>query len=233
MRWFVVAAAVAMVITAACGGNDNSSGDTTPAASTSTTIAGTPTERLSGEEAALVAEADSDPSLPGEYIDLPAIFGSPYPYGPPPPHQDGPIDYSAQGLPPAGGKHWGPSTGWQGPCPDDPAEAPLNCGPVPWGVYRSPWHAESLVHNMEHAGFVIWYNTPDEAVRDSLEAFAIQQSDDDVLIVMAPFPDMAAETVAITVWSRRLTMPANAVDLDAMQNFIDVLNCRFDPEGFC
>jgi len=230
MRWLAtLVAALAIALAVACGsdGGDNAD-ETSP-----TALDGTPTPALSAFDRSIAAEADDDPSLPGEFVDLPAIFGGPYPFGTPPPHQDGPIDYSAQGLPPAGGLHWGPSPGWTGACPDDPAEAPLNCGPVPWGVYRSPWHAESLVHNMEHAGFVIWYNTPDEAVRDELEAFALQQSENDVLIVMAPFPDMAPDTVAITVWSRRLAMPADAVDLEAMQEFVDVLNCRFDPEGFC
>lgn len=235
MRWYLpLAFAVAVALTAACGGNGSKSADkaTSTIAATSTG-AGTPTPRLSAADAAVVAEANADPSLPGEYIDLPAIYGGPYPYGTPPPHQDGPIDYSAQGLPPVGGKHWGPSAGWAGPCPDDPDQAPANCGPVPSGIYRKPWHAESLVHNLEHASFVIWYNTTDQAAIDKIEAFATKQLTDGKQLVLAPYPDMAPETVAITVWSRRETFPVDTIDTDQMQQFIDVLECRFDPEGFC
>lgn len=224
-RWLPAAVIVAFI--AACGGGNESP---TP---TSTLPAPPTTTPASAEARAIVAEADDDPSLPGEYIDLPAIYGAPYPYGPPPPHQDGPIDYSAQGLPPAGGLHWGPSAGWTGPCPEAPASAPLNCGPVPWGIYREPWHAESLVHNLEHAGFVIWYNTNDQAIVARLEAFAQDQLTNGILLVLAPYADMDAENVAITVWSRRDIVPAGDFDEQQFQEFIDTLNCRFDPEGFC
>lgn len=232
IRALLTIAVLSMVLVGCKSNGSKPAATDTPVIATVTqTIDATP--RLSADERALAAEADSDPSLPGEYIDLPAIYGAPYPFGPPPPHQDGPIDYSAQGLPPAGGLHWGPSTGWAGPCPEDPATAPLNCGPVPWGVYRSPWHAESLVHNMEHAGIVIWYNTTDQAVIDDLEAFATQQFKSSKQLVLAPYPDMEAETIGITVWSRRDKFAVGEYNPERLQKFIDALYCRFDPEGFC
>jgi hypothetical protein len=178
---------------------------------------------------AVLVEGDGDPSLPGEFVDLQSIYGGHYG------NDDGPntaahvrqqVDYSAQGLPPAGGPHWG-----SGACGPDPSEAPPYCGPVPWGIYREPWETESLVHNMEHAGVVIWYNTADQAVIDGIEAFA--NDNDDKLLVVAPYPDMEPETVAITVWSRRDAFAASEYSPERLQAFMDALYCRFDPEGFC
>ena len=180
---------------------------------------------------AVAAEADDDPSLPGEYVDLPGIYGGFYGNENGPntaAHVRGPIDYSKQGLPPAGGPHWGSAA-----CGNDPEAAPSFCGPVPWGIYRKPWHAESLVHNMEHAGIVIWYNTSDEEVIGDLEEFTEGQLEDGKMLVLTPYPDMEAETVAITVWSRRDKFPASEYSRERLLEFIDVLYCRFDPEEFC
>lgn len=227
-------AAAVVLLAAACGDGGAPSPTVTPTLEPTATAAPTATADTTDlEQQAVAVEADDDPSLPGEYVDLPAIYGAPYPYGTPPPHQEGPIDYSAQGLPPVGGLHWGPSPSWPGPCPPDPDDAVPNCGPVPWGIYRTPWPAEALVHNMEHAGVVIWYNTTDQAVIDDLEAFTEEQLAADKQIVLAPYPDMEAETVAVTIWSRRDLFPASEYDRDRLQRFIDVLYCRFDPEGFC
>ncbi|MGB2694494.1 MAG: DUF3105 domain-containing protein [Dehalococcoidia bacterium] len=227
MRHHLILATLVALPAAACsGGGDDHDATTTPLPA----VRATATAALTPAQA---AEADADPNLPGEYIDLPGIYGAPYPYGPPPPHQDGPIDYSAQGLPPAGGFHWGPSDGWTGACPPDPATAPLNCGPVPSGVYRQPWHAESLVHNMEHAGFVIWYNTDDQHVIDDIEAFATEQAAAGAMIVVTPYPDMTAGTVAITAWSRRDMFPVEEYDRSRLQTFIDAHLCRVDLEEFC
>ena len=173
-------------------------------------------------------EADDDPSLPGEYVDLPGMYGGMYAGEPnTAPHVRDFVDYSVQGLPPAGGPHWG-----SGPCPDDPEDAAEFCGPVPWGIYRAPWRAESLVHNMEHAGIVIWYDTTDQDVIDQLEDFATEQLNNDTLLVLTPYPDMTDETVAITVWSRRDVMPADELDLARLDRFISALACRFNPEQF-
>jgi len=218
----LIVALVAVVLVTALGGGGND--DEPPTA----TVVATATEE-SSLDAARRVEADDDPSLPGEYIDLPAIYGGQYGGEPnTAAHVQAAIDYAVQGLPPAGGPHWG-----SGACGDDPSEAPPLCGPAPWGVYRAPWRAETLVHNMEHAGVVIWYNTSDQSVIDELEGFALEQLNDDTLLVLAPYPDMDEETVAITVWSRRDMFPANELDTARLQEFIDVLYCRFDPEGFC
>ncbi|MEX2159846.1 MAG: DUF3105 domain-containing protein [Dehalococcoidia bacterium] len=213
-------ALAATVVVTALGGGGGESTETTPTAQPTTV------DRLSPEQ---TAEADDDASLPGEYVDLAAIYGGAYGTRPgTSAHVTYAMDYSPQGLPPAGGPHWGSAA-----CGQDPSSSPPLCGPAPWGIYREPWPAETLVHNMEHAGVIVWYNTADEDVIDQLETFATENLNDDVTLVLAPYPNMAMETVAITVWGRRDLMPATELDLDRLQEFIDMLYCRFDPEGFC
>ena len=179
---------------------------------------------------AVQAEADSDPSLPGEHVDLQAIYDGFY--GNPDgnntnAHVHLPIDYeSEQGLPPAGGDHWG-STG----CGNDPASAPQRCGPAPWGIFADPWTAGTLVHNMEHGGVVVWYNTTDRAVIDDLEDLVLELLERR-LIVMSPYPDMEEGFVAITSWSRRLLVPVEEYDRDLFREFIEVHERRFNPESF-
>lgn len=217
-------ALVATIVVATCGGGGGNKTEPTPTES----ARATPT--VDRPAAVKTVEADGDPSLPGEYVDLPEIYGASYAGDPNTArHVQEPVDYSVQGLPPVGGPHWGSAV-----CGQDPSSSPPLCGPAPWGIYREPWPAETLVHNMEHAGVIIWYNTADQDVIDELETFAAEQLEDNsLLLVLAPYPDMAVETVAITIWGRRDTMPASELDLDRLQEFIDVLYCRFDPEGFC
>jgi len=179
------------------------------------------------KEAAI--EADSAPDLPGEFVNLPSIYEGAYG------NSDGPntaehvtedVDYSEQGLPPTGGPHWGATA-----CAETPAESPPFCGPIPWGIYREPWPAESVVHALEHGGMAVWYNTTDQTVIDDLEDLVREKGKDDYLIVMVPYPDMEPETVAVTAWARRDKMPVSEYDRDRVENFLDKLKCRFNPES--
>lgn len=177
---------------------------------------------------AQAAEADSGSDLPGEYIDLPGIYGGPYPDTAA--HVTRAIDYAAEqdGLPPAGGPHWG-----SGACPLDPDDAPPFCGPVPGGFYVEAWPAASLVHNMEHGATIVWYNTNDQDIIDDLADFGSDNSGPNPFLVVTPFPEMEDETVAITTWSRRLKVSTDDYDRELLQEFFDANNCRFDPEAFC
>ncbi len=184
----------------------------------------TPSDRLTGPRA---AEADNNTLLPGDHVDLPAIYGGPYPDTAP--HVRRAVAYEADGNsnPPAGGPHWGNSA-----CPADPASAPDFCGPVPWGIYRLPWQAESLVHNMEHAGVVLWYNISDQAIIDELESLILEQLNAGQLLVMAPSPEMEAEYIALTGWSRIDKFPVEEYSRERIEQFIDVHERRFNPESF-
>ncbi len=184
----------------------------------------TPSDRLTGPRA---AEADSNPLLPGDHVDLPAIYGGPY--SDTAKHVIRAIAYEADGNsnPPAGGPHWGSSA-----CPPDPELAPAFCGPVPWGIYRLPWQAESLVHNMEHAGVILWYNTSDQTIIDELESLIAERLNAGQLLVMTPYPEMETESIALTAWSRIDKVPVDQYSLGRVEQFFDVHEGRFNPEDF-
>lgn len=170
------------------------------------------------EEAAL--ERTPAPELPGEWVDLQEVYGALYPESSR--HVRRAVDYSDQGLPPAGGPHWGDV-----PCPDDPDEAPRFCGPTPWGVFRKPWEPESLVHNLEHAGVVLWYNTTDQDLIAELETLIIDRGG---LVVMTPYEDIDEEHIALTAWARREVFPVAEYTDDRVLDFINAFEGRFNPE---
>ena len=180
-------------------------------------------------------ERDPAPDKAGEYVNLPEIYQDergPASYsggavGNTAPHVSAEVDYEADGNsnPPAGGPHNA------GVCGNDPEEAPRVCGPVPFGFYRAPWPAGALIHTMEHGGTIIWYNTTDQEVIDDLEDFVGDNRDKN--LVLAPYPDMAEEHVAITIWARIDLIPVGEYSRDRIDDFMDDWYCEFDPEGFC
>ena len=180
----------------------------------------------SSNEDAIAAEADRDPALPGEFVDLVEIYGGPY--NETAGHVSVAVDYEADGNsnPPAGGPHW------SGSCGEDPSEAPPFCGPAPWGVFREEWQPETLVHNMEHGGAVVWYNTDDQDVIDTLEALVEQHLLDDDIVVMAPYSGMEDDTIAVTSWSRIDKFPTSEFTEARVEAFLDAHVRRFNPEDF-
>jgi hypothetical protein len=187
-------------------------------------------------------ENDATWNGPGEYINLPEVWkegdqlahygasSGPTTNG----HVQSDVDYSKEtsansstGLPPVGGPHWG-----QGSCGTKPSEASAYCGPVPWGVYREPWPAASMVHNMEHGGVVVWYNSSDTAIRDKLEKWVEDEGNKGGFVVMTPYPDIPKDTVALTAWARRDVFPVSDMTEKRVKDFIEKLNCHFNPEGF-
>jgi hypothetical protein len=138
------------------------------------------------------------------------------------------VDYAADGNtnPPAGGPHW------SGACAVSPADSLPFCGPAPWGIYREPWEAETLVHNMEHGGVVVWYNTADDAVVAELEALVEDRLPLMRLIVMAPYAEMEDETIALTAWSRIDKFAVADYGPQRVQRFFDAHVGRFNPESF-
>ncbi|OGO50225.1 MAG: hypothetical protein A2148_04330 [Chloroflexi bacterium RBG_16_68_14] len=199
--------------------------------------AGRPGSNRFAEAAAI--EADPAPDLPGEWVNLPKAYGGFYG------NNDGPntgqhvtreVDYAndcseddppiCNSTPPTGGPHWGSSA-----CPDDPEDAPPFCGPAPWGVFRKPWDAETLVHNMEHGGVVLWYNTTDQQIIDELEQLIGDRLDNGELLVMAPYSETEEETIALTAWARIDKFSVNEYSQDRVKKFIDAFRCRFNPES--
>jgi hypothetical protein len=190
-------------------------------------------------------EQDQQLNAPGEWVDLPtawgdgtnlAHYGQSSSAGPNTnAHVTHSVDYSKEtsassstGLPPAGGPHWGSSA-----CGQDPATAPSYCGPAPWGLYvSSGWPAATMVHNMEHGGVIVWYNTTNQDVLNQLEALVTQRLKDGYYIVATPYSDVPADTIWLTAWSRRELIPVSEYSNDKVDTFIKYFNCRFNPENF-
>ena len=184
-------------------------------------------------EGAAAAEADPNPELPGEFVNLQTIYGGAYGSvegTTTAPHVTRDVDYlEDQGeLPPAGGPHWGTA----GACPTDPEDAPLYCGPVPWGIHRQPWRMESVVHNMEHGGAILWYNTTDQGIIDELEDLIKGRLNRGDLLVMVPLPEMEEETIAVSSWSRRDKFSVDEYNRNRVEEFFDKNERRFNPEDF-
>jgi hypothetical protein len=190
--------------------------------------AGNDLAKWADTEAAIAADAN----LPGEGVDLQTIYAGSYGASEGTntgSHVTRDMDYEAdQGLPPAGGPHWG-----SGACGEHLADSGSFCGPVQWGIYRDPdfWASESLVHSMEHGGIVVWYNTTDQQVIDELESLVQSHLEDDELLVLTPNREMAEGTVAVTSWARRDVMPVAEYSKDRVETFIDTMKCRFNPES--
>ena len=188
-------------------------------------------ENSGDRDAAIAAEADASTTLPGEFVNLPEIYGGSYSTtgG----HVTRQIDYASDcsptdpdvcnSNPPAGGPHW------SGACGDDPSEAPAFCGPAPFGVYEEEWEPETLVHNMEHAGVVLWYNTDDQQIINELQELFGDRGGN---LVMAPYSDMEEDTIAVTSWSRIEKFAVAEYTKERVGAFIDSHLKRFNPEGF-
>ncbi len=113
-----------------------------------------------------------------------------------------------------------------------PTSGPHDASPMPFKVLDNPARKENLLHNMEHGGIVIWYNTSDQAVIKELADLTNRNLDQRKLVVMSQYTDMESDTVAVTSWTRLLKFKANEVDTKQIQNFINKNEKRFNPEGF-
>jgi hypothetical protein len=188
----------------------------------------------SANAAAIKAEADSSTTLSGEWVNLPEIYGGAY--GDDAGHVERPVDYATDcnddgsvcnSNPPVGGPHWGSST-----CPESPDDATPFCGPVPWGIYRETWDTESVVHNMEHGGIVVWYKTDNTEVRDEIEGLIRRHLDRGELVLMVPYDDMEDDMIAVTAWSRIDKFPVSEYTEDRVETFMSDHARRFNPEKF-
>jgi hypothetical protein len=172
-------------------------------------------------------EADPAPDLPGEFIDMQTIYQAQYGNreANTAAHISTPWDYPEQGLPPGGGPHL------SGECGKSPRQTPLPCGPAPWGIYRETWPVATVVHNMEHAGVVVWYNTADADVIAELEALVGERLSNEDLVVLMPYPDLPAETIALSSWGRRDVFAVAEYNADRINAYLDAHVRRFNPEG--
>ncbi|MGE0059450.1 MAG: DUF3105 domain-containing protein [Dehalococcoidia bacterium] len=177
----------------------------------------------------LEAQRDDDPDLPGKYI-------------PPHPGADGQVETSDDRS------HFG--TGTVVPiCTADqlasgnvsnplcytsnpPTSGPHADQPMPFKVLENPAPKENLVHNMEHGGIVIWYNTSNQDVINQLKSITQDNVDRRRFVVMTQYTGMEADTIAVTAWTRMDKFPVSEFDKKRIDDFISEHHKRFNPEGF-
>lgn len=113
-----------------------------------------------------------------------------------------------------------------------PVSGPHAVSPMPFKVLDNPAPKENLIHDMEHGGVVIWYNTSNQDVINQLKDITNSALDRRRLVVMSEYKDMEADTIAVTAWTRIDKFSASQMDRKRVQDFIEAHNKRFNPEGF-
>ena len=100
--------------------------------------------------------------------------------------------------------------------------------PALWDIYQSPLPDELTVHNLEHGGVAILYDTDNEELIVQLENLARQQRRYPCYLIVAPYPSMQ-NTIALTAWGAILYF--KDYDEGPMQEFIDFYRNQ-GPEQF-
>jgi hypothetical protein len=148
--------------------------------------------------------------------------------------------YAVQRFENQGQEHLPPGAQYDAYNSNPPASGPHAPNFAPWGVSGAVIPKEVAVHNMEHAGVVVWYNCgagpeplgEDECaeLRDGLSAVVQQALADGKSVLMTPYPDMD-HRIALTAWQHLDTL--DSFDGERVRAFIDAFECYTDLEGFC
>jgi hypothetical protein len=127
---------------------------------------------------------------------------------------------------------------------DDYNSNPPTSGPhadtfAPVGVSELAVAKEVAVHNMEHAGVVVWYNCSAKplldtgacaTLRNQLSQVVLQEVADGNAVLMTPYALMDSR-IALTAWGYLDAF--EEFDEARVRAFIDTFECNFDPEHFC
>jgi hypothetical protein len=122
---------------------------------------------------------------------------------------------------------------------DPPTSGPHANVPANWGISDLAVPPEQALHNMEHAGVVVWYNCnaggplSTEAcaqLRNDLGGVVSQEIGSGRAVLMTPYPPMASR-IALTAWGYLDSF--DEFDAERVRLFIETFECNFDPEGFC
>lgn len=172
-------------------------------------------------------EQDQSPNLPGTWIDPVAKYPDSAQ------HVSGEVPFCE------GGKQEINSEG-KATCyaSNPPTSGPHSGTSARPGIYddSNPVPKENFVHNLEHTGVVLLYNCTncDETVQKLRDIFQGYLKDSrSQALVMTPYKEMEPETIALASWSRLDKFPVSEFDESRVRRFIEVHECRFDPEGFC
>lgn len=108
-----------------------------------------------------------------------------------------------------------------------PISGPHDSTWVEPGFYRTPQTPERLVHALEHGNVVIYYDTPGDAVVQTLDSWAGLYGGQWSGIVVAPGPGLGA-AVVLTAWRKVLRL--DPFDAAAAAAFADAYRGR-GPEN--
>jgi hypothetical protein len=122
---------------------------------------------------------------------------------------------------------------------DPPTSGPHAAAPAPFAISDVAIAKEMAVHNMEHAGVVVWYDCNAEPVLSGEDCTSLRNELGAVVqaaiasgkrVLMTPYADMDGR-IALTAWGFLDTF--EEFDAARVQKFIDTFECNFDPEHFC
>jgi Protein of unknown function (DUF3105) len=103
------------------------------------------------------------------------------------------------------------------------------------GIYTAALPEEYLLHFQEHAGVVVHYN-PDKLPPDELTKLRTlvngELSRGQGLVLLSPDTGIP-ETVALTSWQHLETFDSVSGNEQKIRDFIERLECNYDPEGVC
>ena len=104
-----------------------------------------------------------------------------------------------------------------------PTSGPHDPGWVEPGFYRTPQTPERLVHAVEHGNVVIYYDTPGDAVVQTLDSWTDLYGAQWSGVVVAPAPGVGA-AVVLTAWRKALRL--QPFDAAAAAAFVDAFRGR-------
>jgi hypothetical protein len=116
-----------------------------------------------------------------------------------------------------------PTSGWHFPVPPQR------------GIYTTALPEELPIHFMEHAGVVVHYNPdvlPPNEQQQLHDIVAGELNKGQGLVLMAPDP-LAPQAVALTAWQHLQTFTSVSGNKNKIQDFIERLQCNYDPESVC
>ncbi len=104
-----------------------------------------------------------------------------------------------------------------------PTSGPHDPEWVEAGFYRTPQAPERLVHALEHGNIVIYYDTPGDAVLQTLDSWTGLYGGQWSGVVVAPGPGLGA-AVVLTAWRKVLRL--DPFDAAAAAAFVDAYRGR-------
>lgn len=122
---------------------------------------------------------------------------------------------------------------------DPPTSGPHAAAPANWGISDVAVAREMAVHNMEHAGVVVWYNCNAAPILSGGDCTQLRNDLGGVVqaaigngkrVLMTPYAGMD-QRIALTAWG--FLDAFDEFDAARVKDFIDTFECNYDPEHFC